>query len=389
LPTGAGTGAGPGAGLLGVGVGVVGVAVGEPPVGVGVVAVGVGVGLVAVGVGVGLVAVGVGVAVVEVGVGEGLVAVGVGVGLVAVGVGVGEVAVGVGVGVVAVGVGVGLVAVGVGVGVVAVGVGVGVVAVGVGVGVVAVGVGVGVVAVGVGVGVLVIAQLGAVIVSSSRVTDPLRASARPTMVSPVSTEMDVRARMVPVKAEFVPRVAELPTCQNTLQAWAPLVRMTLLPESVTSVEEGAWKMKTAFGSPPASRVSDPPTSSELEALYTPGERVWPAPMKAGMLAVGLRPAASLYATVRSDWACAATASAMCVLPFTVPGGNMVTELPGLTPRSPLITLGPVLVTLCPPSTPKLPAVPRPTGAVAATAGWAAMNMAMAPAAATGPTASQP
>ena len=181
---------------------------------------------------------------VTVGVGVGVVAVGVGVGVVAVGVGVGVVAVGVGVGVVAVGVGVGVV--GVGVGVVAVGVGVGVV--GVGVVVVAVGVGVGVVAVGVGVGG-VVEQLGAVIVSSSRVTAPLRASARPATVSPVSTEMDVRARMVPAKAEFVPSVAELPTCQKTLQAWAPSVRMTLLAESVTSVE-GAWKMKTAFGSPP-------------------------------------------------------------------------------------------------------------------------------------------
>jgi hypothetical protein len=207
------------------------------------------------------------------------------------------------------------------------------------------------------------------------------------MVSPVVTEIDVRARMVPAKRECVPRVAELPTCQNTLQAWAPLVRRTLLAESVMRVE-GTWKMKTAFGSPCASRVSDPPTSSGEAALYTPGVRVWPAPMAAGMLAVGLRPAASLYAVVRSDWAPAATASALCMVPFTVPGGNPVTEVPGLTPRSPLITLGPVLVTLCPPSTPKEPAVPRPTGAVAATAGWAAMNMAMAPAAATGPTASQ-
>jgi hypothetical protein len=52
-------------------------------------------------------------------------------------------------------------------------------------------------------------------------------------------------------------------------------------------------------------------------------------------------------------------------------------------------LGPVLVIAgVPARTAKLPAVPRPTGAVAATAGWAAMNMAMAPAAATGPAASQ-
>ena len=191
--------------------------------------------------------------------------------------------------VVAVGVGVGVAE-----GVVEVGVGAGLVGVGVAE-VVEVGVDVGVVEVvevGVGVGGGGVAQVGEVIVSSSRVTAPLRASARPSTVSPVFTEIDVRARMVPAKAEFVPRVAELPTCQNTLQAWAPLVRMTLLAESVMSVEE-AWKMKTAFGSPPASRVSDPPTSSDEEALYTPGVSVWPAPMKAGSAAVGLRPAASL------------------------------------------------------------------------------------------------
>jgi hypothetical protein len=258
--TGVGVGAGPGVVLVGLGLGL----------GLGLVAVEVGVG-VAVDVAVGVVAVGVGVGVVEV------VEVGVGVGVVAVGVGVG--------------VGVGVVEVGVGVGVVAVGVGVGVVEVGVGVGVVPVGVGVG----GAGVAVCVggaIVQAGTVIVSSSRVTAPLRASARPAMVSPVSTEIDVRARMLPAKSVLVPRVAELPTCQNTLQAWASPVRTMLLAESVMSVE-GAWKMKTAFGSPPASRVSDPPTSSEEDALYTPGARVWPAPMKAGMLPVGLRPAASL------------------------------------------------------------------------------------------------
>ena len=66
-----------------------------------------------------------------------------------------------------------------------------------------------------------------------------------------------------MKAEPVPRVAELPTCQNTLQAWAPLVRMTLLAESVMSVE-GAWKMKTAFGSPPRVQRQRPAESSEDE-----------------------------------------------------------------------------------------------------------------------------
>ena len=264
-------------------------------------------------------------------------------------------------------------------------------AVGVGVEVVAVGVGVGVVAVGVGVGVVV--HLGAAILSVSRVTDPLRARARPWMVSPVCTVIDVRARMLPAKVEFVPSVAELPTCQKTLQARAPFVRTTELAESVVSVD-GAWKIQTAFGSPCAFRVSAPETSSDEEALYTPGTSgalPMPAePMEAGTLAVGLRPAASLYAVVRSACACAATALAACTVPLiTVPGGNPVTAVPGFTPRFPLMMLGPVLVTVWPARTAKLPAVPRPTGAVAATAGCVAMNvvMAMAPAAA-GPAASQ-
>ena len=338
------------------------VGVGGVPLGAGVVGVALGVVGVALGV--------VGVALGVVGVADGVVGVALGV------VGVADGVVGVALGVVGVADGVVGVALGV------VGVALGVVGVADGV----VGVADGVVGVGVGVGV---GQFDAVIVSSSRVTAPLRASTRPAMVSPVSTEIDVRARTVPVKSEFVPRVAELPTCQNTLQAWAPLVRMTLLAESVTSVE-GTWKMKTAFGSPPASRVSDPPTSSEEDALYTPGASVWPAPMKAGTLAVWARPAASLYAVVRSDWACAATASALCMVPLiTWPGGNPVTAAAGLTPRSPLMMLRPVLVTWgVPARTAKLAAVPSPTGAVAATAGWAAMNMAMAPAAATGPAASQ-
>ena len=39
----------------------------------------------------------------------------------------------------------------------------------------------------------------------------------------------------------------------------------------------------------------------------------------------------------------------------------------MTPRSPLIVVGPVLVTVWPARTPKLSAVPRPTGGCAASA----------------------
>ncbi len=65
--------------------------------------------------------------------------------------------------------------------------------------------------------------------------------------------------------EPVPSVAELPTCQNTLQACAPLIRLTVLPDAVVS-EEPAWKTKTAFGSPPPFSVSAPVSPIEEAEL---------------------------------------------------------------------------------------------------------------------------
>src|ERR1019366_796174 len=116
--------------------------------------------------------------------------------------------------------------------------------------------------------------------------------------------------------------------------------MTSLAESVTSVEP-TWKMKTALGSPGAFRVSAPPTSRDDVALYTPGEREWPAPIEGPTLPDGLRPAAPLYALVGSDWAPAAPPSALGMVPVTMPGGNPVTAVPGLTPRSPPTLVMPV------------------------------------------------
>jgi hypothetical protein len=68
--------------------------------------------------------------------------------------------------------------------------------------------------------------------------------------------MDDRARMFPENVEDVPRVAELPICQKTLAAWAPLMRTTLLLVAVVSAL-AIWKMNWAFGLPPASSVSVP------------------------------------------------------------------------------------------------------------------------------------
>jgi hypothetical protein len=75
-----------------------------------------------------------------------------------------------------------------------------------------------------------------------------------------------------------------------------------------------------------------------------------------------RPDASPIAVVKSAIACAAAGSPACIVPITVPGGNPVTAVPGLTPRSPVTWELPVLVTVEPARTVKLAADPRTTGA---------------------------
>ena len=100
-----------------------------------------------------------------------------------------------------------------------------------------------------------------VTVSLINVTAPLRARSLPFTVTPSFTEIDVEARMLPWNAVLVPSVAELPTCQKTLHAWAPLTRRTSLSVAVMSVD-GIWKMNTARGSPCASSVRRPVSPSE-------------------------------------------------------------------------------------------------------------------------------
>ena len=82
----------------------------------------------------------------------------------------------------------------------------------------------------------------------SSVTAPVCAKALPCTVAPVVRVSLVRARILPVKDVPVPSVAELPTCQNTLQLCAPLIGRT---EEVLAVVRvlPIWKMKTALGLP--------------------------------------------------------------------------------------------------------------------------------------------
>ena len=60
--------------------------------------------------------------------------------------------------------------------------------------------------------------------------------------APVVAVIEASARMFPEKTVFVPMVAELPTCQKTLSAVAPPVRMTWLPDAVVS-PDAIWKIK--------------------------------------------------------------------------------------------------------------------------------------------------
>src|SRR5450756_3181039 len=85
-----------------------------------------------------------------------------------------------------------------------------------------------------------------------------------------------------------------------------------------------------------------------------------------MVVTGVLPAASLYAVTRSLLAWSATASAKCTAPFTVTLVRPVNAVPGCSPTSPLIVVGPVLVILSPARTAQLEVVPRFTG------GWAAI-----------------
>lgn len=108
--------------------------------------------------------------------------------------------------------------------------------------------------------------MGDVIALLANVTAPVRANALPFSTAPVLTVTDDWARMVPLKVVLVPRVAELPTCQKTLDAEAPPMRFTvLLVDAVVSVVP-IWKMKTAFGLPLPLRVTVPVMPTEVDEL---------------------------------------------------------------------------------------------------------------------------
>jgi hypothetical protein len=63
----------------------------------------------------------------------------------------------------------------------------------------------------------------------------------------------------------VPKVAELPTCQNTPQPTAPLINITLLSAAVVSVLP-IWKINRGSAFPSPSRVSVPVSCADEEKV---------------------------------------------------------------------------------------------------------------------------
>src|ERR1022692_3300379 len=115
-------------------------------------------------------------------------------------------------------------------------------------------------------------------------------------------------------------VAELPTCQKMFAEFAPPARITLRPDVVVRVE-AIWKIQTAFALPPPSSVRSPDDIANDEVdLYRPGARVMPPIFPATVIGATVRPAASLYAVVKSVWAWAATEPPGYIVPLTVTGG---------------------------------------------------------------------
>ena len=108
------------------------------------------------------------------------------------------------------------------------------------------------------------------------------------------------------------------------------------------------------------RLPDDIDSDEVD-LYSPGVNVSP-PIFPDKVTISwhVLPAASLYAFVKSRFATAAVVSSICCVPVTVAGGNPLTEEPGLSPRSPVIAVAPVLVTVEPANIAKVEVLPGAT-----------------------------
>jgi hypothetical protein len=108
----------------------------------------------------------------------------------------------------------------------------------------------------------------------SSVTDPLKANTPPFEMAAVFNVTEIAAKMFPTKKLPVPKVAELPTCQYTLEGNAPPVSRMLEPVAVTK-ELPIRKYQTSLNEPVPASVKTPVTAAELLKLYVPGTNFMP------------------------------------------------------------------------------------------------------------------
>jgi hypothetical protein len=95
----------------------------------------------------------------------------------------------------------------------------------------------------------------------SRVTVAPNAKTPPLDTAWVLSVTEVAARIFPWNTLPVPKVAELPTCQNTLHANPPPVSTTLDPDAVIR-EDPIWKYHASLAEPVPARVKVPVTAAE-------------------------------------------------------------------------------------------------------------------------------
>src|SRR2546429_182877 len=106
----------------------------------------------------------------------------------------------------------------------------------------------------------------------SIVTAPLSAKALPDTLAPVVKVMLATARIFPVNAVPVPRVAELPTAQYTSVSRAPPLMTT---DELIAVVRVLPILKTQIEPAGPLRVSRPVTSAHVGKQWTPGVSVSP------------------------------------------------------------------------------------------------------------------
>jgi hypothetical protein len=104
------------------------------------------------------------------------------------------------------------------------------------------------------------------------VTAPVPAMALPTTLVVVPRLMLAPEKMLPLKVLAAPSVAELLTCQYTLQGFAAPPITTCEAPAVVSVSRVIWNTQTSVAEPVSVSV---PTRFPVGMQYTPGTRLRP------------------------------------------------------------------------------------------------------------------